>query len=124
MKNLFIPLCLIFSLALMNSCGGGAKDINVEDIETACECADAFLLITEENLDLVEANLDDFKKSDLSDDVKKELEALGKKQKEVQEHCKELGNGEREFWDEIKACEAYEKSKDIQGKITAKIQGE
>ncbi|CAG5078869.1 hypothetical protein [Parvicella tangerina] len=101
MKKVVLSLGVIATLA-MTSCGGpSAADVNVDEIEDACGCADAFVAIGGEILDVVGDKTEDEAEED--EEMKKQLEPLFEKLEKAEDKCR----GELEVsMDDMKECNA------------------
>jgi hypothetical protein len=95
---------LIVSVALlMLSCGGeksSAKDIDVNSLETACECGDAVLTVAKEIKVITDAVGD----ADPSDEQKVDKKTLKKKMREIENHCRKEKGYKKDVMEE---CESF-----------------
>ena len=82
MKKVFLLLALG---AFMFSCGKSAEDLNVDDIESECDCVEFMGIILDEAIELKESAGDE-----PSDDDKKKGESLMEKMKEVEKKCEKM----------------------------------
>ena len=90
--------------ALVISCGNKAKDIDVSELKTECEAVDAFIIIVDEVLELVEA-VDS--EEGASEEQKKEFKLLYEKTEEIEDYIKESDFSEKAF----KKCPNFETGK-------------
>ncbi|MDG2152976.1 MAG: hypothetical protein P8K10_03480 [Crocinitomicaceae bacterium] len=106
MKKIF-PL--IFLGLFLNSCNSylgkklskkSAEDIDVEKIEDACDCVEAFEIISANFLDIF-GNKTREEMNELSDDKKemlqKKVDPLFEKRDEVNQHCRKFGISYKRF---------------------------
>ena len=78
MKIKQILVAFLFA-ALVISCGNKAKDIDVSELKTECEAVDAFIIVVDEVLELVEA-VDS--EEGASEEQKKEFKLVRRKKQE------------------------------------------
>ena len=115
MKKTFL---LIFLGLFLNSCNSylgkklskkSAEDIDVEKIEDACDCVEAFETISANFLD-VYGNKTREELEELSDDKKemlqKKVDPLFEKRNEVNQHCRKFGITYKRFTNG-QACSSY-----------------
>ena len=106
MKKIFL---LIFLGLFLNSCNSylgkklskkSAEDIDVEQIEDACDCVEAFEIISANFLDIF-GNKTREEMNELSDDKKemlqKKVDPLFEKRDEVNQHCRKFGISYKRF---------------------------
>ena len=101
-----------------------SKDINVEKIESICDCVDAYQIITNELLDVV-GSLDKESYEKLSEERKKSIEEkidpIQEKGGEVERHCKRnFGFGDRDL-SAGSNCKSYDKALKAQKKLEEKF---
>jgi len=82
--------------ALVISCGNKAKDIDVSELTTECEVADAMLIVVDEVIALGEA-VDS--EEGASEEQKEEFKSLREKGQEIEEQSDELGFKESDLED-------------------------
>lgn len=112
MKKLIIPVAFVAS-ALLTSCGGGAtsaKDIDVSTLDTPCDCGDAALTVAKE----MEVVFNAVGEGEPSEEQEKELDALGEKMDELENHCRKEKGFDK---DKMKECESFNKAIEIMEKI-------
>jgi hypothetical protein len=81
MKNIKVLFSILLIVGFsLSGCGKKAKDINVNDLKSACDFVDAMELILDETTTLVGSSTS---RADLSAEKSTELEALVDKLKEV-----------------------------------------
>ena len=101
-KIFFTQILVAFLFAtLVISCGNKAKDIDVSELKTECEAVDAFIIILDEVLELVEA-VDS--EEGASEEQKKKYKLLEEKRGEIEDHLKESGFSRKAF----EKCPKYE----------------
>ena len=101
-KIFFTQILVAFLFAtLVISCGNKAKDIDVSELKTECEAVDAFIIIVDEVLELVEA-VDS--EEGASEEQKKEFKLLYEKTEEIEDYLKESDFSKKAF----KKCPKYE----------------
>ena len=108
----------IFALgAILLSCGGGsAADIDVKSIDSACGCAEAAVIVLEEQNDLGR-DMIALGEDPSEDDQQRILELrqfLKSKRREIEKHCKGDLNPRKLEEDNCAALEELEKLKDEQ----------
>jgi len=100
MKIKQILVAFLFA-TLVISCGNKAKDIDVSELKTECEAVDAFIIIVDEVLELVEA-VDS--EEGASEEQKKKFKLLEEKRGEIEDYLKESGFSRKVF----EKCPKYE----------------
>jgi len=104
MKNPLLILSAFFFLSfLFSGCSGNkkAEDIQVSELETACDHVDAMVICLEELKDV----LGDKDRVDLNKDEEQQLEKLIEKLDDITEHVKSLNFDKSE----IKECASADK---------------
>lgn len=97
---------------ILMSCGGGqnsAKDIDVNSLETACECGDAVLSVAQE-LDVISNDIGD---NEPSDEQKQNKKTLKKKMREIEKHCAKDKGFKK---DEMEKCESFVEAQELMEK--------
>ena len=102
---------IIFSVALCStlfSCGKSADDLDVNDVESACDCVEYANIIAEDILDYV----GDKSESEVENDekFKAKIEKLGK----LEDKC-------RDMKDDMKDCDEFEDLKTTMNKFEEKF---
>ncbi len=97
MKRLTHVLLALFAIGIITSCGSkSAKDINMADIKTACDCVDAAVIIFGEIIDVVDESIRIQEAGDLDDraterlfELREEGNRLARMLNELDEICDE-----------------------------------
>ena len=103
MKNLTTAF-IGFSIVLL-SCGGDVSDIDVDDLESPCDCVDAMITVADNAISIADGVEDD---DELSNAQKEELRPIWAKFEEVEERCDKL----RVKRSETKKCANFKELKD------------
>lgn len=113
MRKLIIPVA-IFASAVVSSCGGGAagsaKDIDVQSLETACDCGDAVLTVANEMKALVDA----VGEGEPSKEQDEEFDVLEDKMDELESHCRKDKGFDK---DQMMECESFKEAAEIMKEI-------
>jgi hypothetical protein len=114
MKKIILPLS-VAACMLATACGSKAKsaaDINVKDLNTACECVDAMEIVFDETLALIDGKTEDEIEADA--ELEKKVKALEEKYEEIEGHCLKDKQMKRE---DAEACPNFKQAKEKMDKI-------
>jgi hypothetical protein len=114
MRKIVITLLVAASMLAL-SCGSkgtSSADINVKELNTACECVDAMEVVFDEMLTLIDGKTEDAIEADA--ELDKKVSALEEKYDEIESHCikdKQMSRADAE------ACPNFKRAKEKMDKI-------
>jgi len=117
-------LVMGIGLLAMVSCGGSKKedakkdkensksaaDIDIKDLEDACDFADAMLICTQDMKDILDENIDKITEDDLSGDLEKQVNEIQEKMDEIEKAMSDKNIDEND----VKKCDAYKEIEEIE----------
>jgi hypothetical protein len=112
MKKIIITLSVALFIISCGSKAKSAAEINVNELNTACECVDAMEVVFDETLALIEGKTEDEIEADA--ELEKKVNALGEKYDEIEGHCLKAKQMKRA---DAEACPNFKQAKEKKDKI-------